>query len=380
MATVYLQDELSGGTYTEIYLGGTAPVNKVVTAIITDALETTNSNQQLEINNHETRIGTLETSAGIVPKLLFTPQGTPPTHQEGVIYYDSIKKTHTSYIDVAGVALNIGQEIWKRVYNGTGVAIQNGVALKQVGVQGGVPSVALAQADTISNAKVLGVSTHLISAGEIGVITLYGEVDEVDTSSLILGDNVWLSATIAGGMTNTPPTILTHLGTTTLSSVTGTLDVRIVSNLALPTIFGAISHGSSGTALLANTWDNLKGYVAKGNAILETYPTEGTIYVTNTGSYRATINLAIQFDAIGNSSAQFDLGLFEYVDGGAGDIEIDAMTDFIAKTGESISFYPSFIADLVADKKYIAKIRSAVALANVNYSLSEFDLTSVYIR
>jgi hypothetical protein len=71
----------------------------------------------------------------------------------------------------------------------------------------------LAQADSAANARgTLGVVTENIALNQEGFITTQGQVREINTTGTLQGetwndgDELWLSATVAGGLTNIRPT------------------------------------------------------------------------------------------------------------------------------------------------------------------------------
>ena len=108
-----------------------------------------------------------------------------------------------------GVTQQIGLETYARVANFTGVTIPNGTV---VGFAGAVPDSALSVAPYLANGAtdtlyVLGVMTHdLPDTGDKGYCTVWGFVRNVNTSSFTLGDILYASPTVAGGLTNIKPT------------------------------------------------------------------------------------------------------------------------------------------------------------------------------
>jgi hypothetical protein len=113
-----------------------------------------------------------------------------------------------------GVTLQIGQEIVSRVVNKTGTNLtEAGYAVVRVDdAQGQRLAVDFAQADTALNARgTLGVVTENIANNQEGFITLVGQVREINTTGSLQGqtwndgDELWLSATTPGGLTNVRP-------------------------------------------------------------------------------------------------------------------------------------------------------------------------------
>lgn len=134
---------------------------------------------------------------------VFTGQASP-TYVQGKLTYDTDNESLTFYNNNSAIALQIGQEEWARVLNNTGSTIPNGSAVYVNGSSGGLPTIALAQANASTTTVCLGLATHAIANGAIGYVTTAGLVRGLDTSALSVG-NLFLSATTPGGVTNTAP-------------------------------------------------------------------------------------------------------------------------------------------------------------------------------
>ena len=105
-----------------------------------------------------------------------------------------------------GPVLQVGQELYIIVYNGTGFDIPDGRAVYPIGASGGRPSVALANAET--HVKIAGevlITTMIIPDGEFGITTQFGKIRGTDTSGFNLGDTLWVSADSDGLLTNVKP-------------------------------------------------------------------------------------------------------------------------------------------------------------------------------
>lgn len=108
------------------------------------------------------------------------------------------------------VSQQIGLEYYARVENETGVTIPNGTVVAYAGAGGlnGTLSVAPFLADGSTDPLfALGVMTHdLPDAGAKGYCTRWGYVRGVDTSAYSVGDELYASPSVAGGLTNVKPT------------------------------------------------------------------------------------------------------------------------------------------------------------------------------
>jgi hypothetical protein len=148
--------------------------------------------------------GNIRTGGGI----LF--DSTSPAHTEGLLFYDSSDQSLNFYNGESAITLNIGQENWIRVRNNTGSTITDGQVCYISGAVGQMPTIALADADSVSTAQAIGVATHSIENNTNGFITNLGTVHDLDTSAFTDGDIVYLSST-AGAFTATAPTFPAQL-------------------------------------------------------------------------------------------------------------------------------------------------------------------------
>jgi hypothetical protein len=146
------------------------------------------------------------TDIGIVDSVQFNAAfGGPPGHSEALVYWDNDDHTFSAMTDVNGVVLQIGQEMHIRVFNNSGGVIENGKAVYQTGATNGTPTVAKAQADNLDTAVVLGLATADIANGATGIVTSFGFVRDVNTSTFAAGDTLYLSSTTAGNVENAVP-------------------------------------------------------------------------------------------------------------------------------------------------------------------------------
>lgn len=157
--------------------------------------------------------------------------GTTPStsqisgHTIGRIYYDNDYKTIS--LDIGDeTTLQVGQESMRYVYNATGSEIKNGSIVYVNGVHSGsgtdTVTIELAIASGTTTSEVLGMATQNIPNNGFGFVTTYGNVNNLDTvstsspySGMTVGDKIYLSASVYGGVTNVPPTspdIEVHIG------------------------------------------------------------------------------------------------------------------------------------------------------------------------
>jgi hypothetical protein len=137
----------------------------------------------------------------------FTPQVTPPTHVIGRIFYDQTENTHTFYNDIAGISLQIGEELRARLTNDTGGTLLNGTAVAIIGAVGANLQVNLLDAsDQESSIRAFGLMTHDVVNGQPGYSVRYGAVRELNTTGCPTGSIVYANPLIPGEITNIRPT------------------------------------------------------------------------------------------------------------------------------------------------------------------------------
>lgn len=129
------------------------------------------------------------------------------TDQEARLGWNDVDKTLNLGMDY-GVIQQIGEEIYARVGNTTGVTIPNGSV---VGFAGATTD-ALLVAPYLANGAspslyILGIMTHdLPDSGQKGYCTTWGFVRDLDTSAFTPGDILYASPSVAGALTNVKPT------------------------------------------------------------------------------------------------------------------------------------------------------------------------------
>lgn len=110
------------------------------------------------------------------------------------------------------VTLQVGQELVQMCANRTGANLLDGQAVVIAGSQGERLTISLAQANSEStSSKTFGILTENINNNQSGFVTTEGLVRNIDTSALIEGAIVWVSPTVAGGLTTTKPSAPAHL-------------------------------------------------------------------------------------------------------------------------------------------------------------------------
>lgn len=195
-AALDLKAPLASPTFT-----GTVDVSAAtLTGLSSDDLADVASIAMLDENETVTGTWTFNEEIQLLPQ-------TAPTHAEGLLWYDSTEKSLSYYNDEADVTINVGQENVIRVRNTTGSTITNGSAVYISGATGAnLPNISLAQANALATAECIGLVTHDIENNSNGYVTTLGIVRDLDTSAWSAGAELFLSPSVAGGLTSTKPT------------------------------------------------------------------------------------------------------------------------------------------------------------------------------
>lgn len=161
--------------------------------------------------------------------------------------------TNTTYWQLlASTATN---KLTTTARNDTGSTIPSGTVVYFSGVNGNVPTLALSQANTeLGSTKTIGITATSISNNANGEIIIFGLADSLNTSAYTAGSALWLSPTVAGGMTMTKPSAPNHMvfiGFCTRSHPTdGTIEIKIQNGFELEELHNvAISSVANGQTL-----------------------------------------------------------------------------------------------------------------------------------
>jgi len=170
------------------------------------------------------------------------PLGSKPAYKEGRIFYSAEDGALSVYNSEANITLQVGQEFWKKVKNGSGVSILNGTPVRLSGSLGGNPLAYPATSPDHTTGggiefdnHIIGIATHDIGASSVGFVTELGTVNNVDTSLFTAGDTLYLQtgspATPAEYFRNDPPPFpydIIQAGTVLASDATvGKIEVNV---------------------------------------------------------------------------------------------------------------------------------------------------------
>lgn len=105
----------------------------------------------------------------------------------------------------------IGQDSIFIAKNSTGVTLIKGAVVYCNGEAGNVPTVALAQANSATTARTLGIIVDDILNNAFGQVMMTGVLANYNTNAWVPGTRLYLSPTVAGGLTSTRPSYPNYL-------------------------------------------------------------------------------------------------------------------------------------------------------------------------
>ena len=300
--------------------------------------------------------------------------GIEPSYLQGQLYYaDGVMKVQDGYSDVT---LDIGRQLHMQVVNTTGATILKGKACKRDGVTAGIIKAALAIADTFINANVIGVAAHDIPDGTTGILTIFGEIKDYDTTANTAGLPLFLSATVPGEYTNTAPIIRTKVGGTIESTLTGRMFVNISNNEPLPRILGSLLEATAPTILLADLINGtpISNYLSKIEIATDVNLVTGIITVPLDGTYRLNVSMHTFFDNVGNNGKkEIYLDLRDVT----ANTVVKSIKSFILTSAETWGINDNGAVDLLGTHEYRLEMRSELELTTFAFSASTFYLESI---
>jgi hypothetical protein len=214
----------------------------------------------------------------------FTTGSTNPLQTGGRVFFDNVSKA-LSYYDVDNnlVPIAMGQQLYTRVYNGTGVQIDKGKIVTITGTTNGLPSIKLAVNNhSLQSPKPVGLAAENISNGGTGLILNNGILSGITLNTFANGDTLYLSDTVPGG----------YVSSTSLLSYTArTNEIGYVLQTGSTTgkIYVNINNEDSNLTLTDIERNILEGNVISSGAYEYTGMTQGTGNTINVALVRGWI-------------------------------------------------------------------------------------------
>jgi len=188
---------------------------------------------------------------------------------EGLMFWNADFGTLNIGMPGGNVNLQLGQELIVRCRNTTGSVISNGSVVYITGASGGKPLISLADADLVTVHKTIGVATEDISNNSNGYVTLNGFVNDINTSGISAGSEVYVSQT-PGEFTSVKPSPPVHsvkVGTVTQEGVgNGKLFVNVGQGFDFDDLHDVLISSVANNDLLS--YNSVSGYWNNVNDIV----------------------------------------------------------------------------------------------------------------
>jgi hypothetical protein len=209
-----------------------------------------------------------------------------PAHEEGLVYYDYVKKALVLYDDIAGTSIELSYEIPMRAINNTGSTILNGSVCYVNNALSGLPTVELADSTSYVKSRVIGVATHDVLPGTSGKFVWFGVIHDVDTSGFSLGDTVYLDPNNPGRLINTTSSggiFQVRIGTVTyVDNINGSMQLNILSAELTEELICDNGWPDKTNILLTSDDASRTIYVAPANSVSVRYYQRGELYRVTT--------------------------------------------------------------------------------------------------
>ena len=179
--------------------------------------------------------------------------------------------------------LVIGRDIVFIAKNTSGGTISKGQAVYVNGETGAAPNVTLAKADSLATLPADGMALDSISNNAFGQVMKLGIIESIDTSAFSVGDRVYVSTSVAGGLVNTrPPSpyyaqrMATVLASGVGNGAYGVVTAPFIGGEESGTISAFLGASSVTASAFFGDGSHLTGVIASANPPTYQYLTSGT--------------------------------------------------------------------------------------------------------
>lgn len=246
----------------------------------------------------------------------------PLLDNPGAINYDPIKGTMNVRNIFPGSSIQVGQENVVFVINNTGFTITEGniVHVNGYDAVNDALEIVLSLADKVEETEVIGVTTTNMADGQTGLITVFGRVNDLDTTSFLGGDIIYLSETIPGGITSIRPSIpiqIGHVGRIDISEGFIQVEIRELER----SIYGGYSDLTTQTFIAATATPIGFGSNEEFSGIEHSETVDNSEFTfTSGGVYQLTIEPQVLRNAGGSGTDVLDVWIQKDI--GAGFVNI----------------------------------------------------------
>ena len=158
----------------------------------------------LDLNGNDINgTGNVDITGNVIADIVQLKGGTGT---QGEMSWSTDEETVQLVMD--GTTLHIGQDTFVHARNNTASIITKGTAVYATGTLGASGRITVAPMianGTIPGRLFIGLAAEDIAIGADGQVMTFGKIRQINTNSYNDGDVLWLSPTVAGGLTTTQP-------------------------------------------------------------------------------------------------------------------------------------------------------------------------------
>lgn len=251
-----------------------------------------------EVDNNFINLNTAKVEKDNAQYLDFDTAATN-TAGVGKVYWNDADGTLEFGLKGGNVTLQVGQEQVVRIFNNTAGAFSDMQVIRITGASGQKLTASLAQADSeVNSASSLAVVTESISAAAEGFATTSGLVRNINTSAFSEGAPLYLSPSVAGGITATRPSAPNHtvlVGWCVRSHASaGVIYVNIMNGFELEELHDvkitSVANGQLLKWVTANSrWENTSDLDGLTSATITNNSANPALKITQTGTGNALV-------------------------------------------------------------------------------------------
>ncbi len=168
--------------------------------------------EELRLRRIASELSTLSLGGAVAQIVAGTNVTISPTGGTGNVTINAVGDMTKAVYDVDNDGIVDGSETTQIIVrNSTGSTLAKGAVVYLSGATGNRPNAVLSQANTeATSSKTIGIVIANIPNNSDGYVAVNGTLHDLDTSAFSAGAAVWLSPTVAGGLTTTVPSEPNH--------------------------------------------------------------------------------------------------------------------------------------------------------------------------
>ena len=214
----------------------------------------------------------------------FTTGSTNPSSVAGRVFFDTTQKA-LSYFDISNnqVPIAMGQQLYTRVWNASGVQIDKGKVIAITGTSNNLPSAILARnVHSEGSDRPIGLAAENIPNGFEGLVITNGILSGITLNTFANGDTLYLSDTTPGGYVASTAAL-------PFTARTNEIGYVLQTGSSVGKIYVTINNEDSNLSLTDKERNILEGNVISGGVYEYTGMTQGAGQTINVAYVRGWV-------------------------------------------------------------------------------------------